>query len=99
MSEGLPILIAALGAITTVLGIILSTLALWRRIAEALRKLILGVLADAGLIKPMKQGETLQDVWPNGSANLPDFLNVIWRDVGKVKDEQDAVREALRRTR
>ena len=70
----LNVLIALLGGLTGLLGAILSIVALRRRIIAGLSNVIRDVLLETGLTKYGKPAA----VWPNGSTNLPDFLEVIW---------------------
>ena len=89
---GLNLLVLLMGAISTTLIIVLSVIALWGKISEALKGLMVDVLVNAGLIKHVHPGETLQDVWPNGSSNLPDFLYHLWQVQVELYDDMKIVK-------
>ena len=78
----LNVLIALLGAVTTLLGAILSVIALRRRILAGLAEMVRDVLLETGLTKFGRPAA----VWPNGSTNLPDFLEVMWAEQKKASE-------------
>lgn len=79
---------------------ILSGLALWGRIARWLnayeadrearwKQMVVDAITEQGLIKEGKP----QEVWPNGSDNMIDFLHVLWKAMEGTQAELRALRE------
>lgn len=79
---------------------ILSGFALWGRISkwlseqeeareERFRQMLIDAMEDRGLIKP---GEP-QDIWPNGSDNMVDFLTTLWEAMEAAQAEVHALRQ------
>lgn len=68
---------ALLGFLTGVLGILLVAGTLWKRFIALVEKAVLRVLVDTGLVKSRRPAAD----WPNGSDNLPDFLDHLWKKI------------------
>lgn len=67
---------------------ILSGLALWGRVSkwmedretereQRFKQMVVDAISEHGLIKPGEKDE----IWPNGSDNMPDFLLVLWKSL------------------
>lgn len=82
---------------------ILSGLALWGRVSkwmedretqreERFKQMVIDAISEHGLIKPGR-GE---DIWPNGSDNMPDFLLVLWESLEATQAGLHALRERVK---
>ena len=73
-------LTATLGALTLILGLILSGIALANRITRGIKGQVREVLVDTGIIRP---GPDVSN-WPNGWNNLPDSLEGLQAELLKL---------------
>lgn len=72
---------AFLGLLTALLGVILAFVALWNKIRNGIKSVVTEVMVDSGLIKAGRK----EQIWPNGSDTLPDFLKGLYEDVKDLK--------------
>lgn len=80
---------AALIVVVNILGLILGVLTVGGRLLDWLKKAIVEVLEDTGLIR---HGENGPD-WPNGWDNLPDCLHSINETQKDLVRQEEARRE------
>lgn len=81
--------VAILGFLTGFLGLILAGLSLWSRIIKGIKAAAVEVLVECGLVR---HGEGPTN-WPNGSRNLPDFLDALYQTQQRLIDQEEARRE------
>lgn len=75
---------AALGFLTGAFGLALAFITLWTKVRDGIKSTVLEVLVESGLAKQGKK----EQVWPNGSDTLPDFLNNLYTNVADIRAEQ-----------
>lgn len=84
---------AALGFLTGAFGLALAFITLWTKVRNGIKSTVLEVLVESGLAKQGKK----EQVWPNGSDTLPDFLNNLYGHVMEIRDGQAGQTRRTRR--
>lgn len=82
-----------LGAAASFLAVLLGIFTLGGKVTRWLEKLFTGVLVKTGLIRYRRTNDLTATDWPNGSDNLPDTLDNMYREQNAIRADLEEIKE------